>query len=102
RARRIFCVDAHLDRVTAARRTTGRRQRLACGNVQLLAHDVDTGHELANRMLDLQSSVELDEVEGTIGPEQELERPSVHVTDVPRRTRDGLLHLDARRVVDPR
>ncbi len=49
------------------------RERLARGDEQLLAHDVDSGAELGHRMLDLQARVQLDEVEAAVGAEQELE-----------------------------
>ena len=47
------------------------RQRRAGGDADLLAHQVDAGHRLGDRMLDLQAGVHLDEVELAV-LEQEL------------------------------
>ena len=57
------------------------RERLAGGDPQLLAHDVDSRAELGDRMLDLQARVQLDEVEAPVGAEQELERAGVAIAD---------------------
>src|SRR5436190_4589070 len=67
-------------------------ERLAGGYAELLAHDVDAGHELADRMLDLQPGVELDEEVGPVQREQKLERASVEVADSPARARYVQLH----------
>src|SRR5205807_1942201 len=91
-ARRIFGVDADLDRVATACSPPGRAQPLARGDVQLLADDVDPGHDLADRMLDLQARVELDEMEGAVGAEHELEGARVQVADLQTGMGDALLH----------
>src|SRR5262249_3984245 len=101
-ARGILSVDPHLDRMSATRRLPGERQRRSGGDTDLLAHDVDPGHELAHRMLDLQTRVELDEVEAPVSVEQELERAGVDVADLPTRMRDAVLHRRTHRVVDGR
>ena len=41
------------------------RQRLALGNQDLGAHDVDARHLLGHRMFDLDARVDLDEVEAS-------------------------------------
>ena len=41
----------------------GHAERRAGGDADLLAHQVDAGHRLGDRMLDLQAGVHLDEVE---------------------------------------
>ena len=62
--RRILGVDARLDGVAALRERVLRpRQRLAGGDEQLRAHEVDAGHLLGHRMLDLQPRVHLEEIE---------------------------------------
>ncbi len=84
----------------AARRAPGHRQRLARGDPQLLAHDVDPGHELADRMLHLQPRVQLDEVEGPVRAEQELEGTGALVADRPAGALGGGLHLLPRRWIE--
>ena len=49
-------------------------------------HQVDAGHHLGDRMLDLQPRVHLEEVEAAVLVEQELDRAGVGVAD---RLRDG-------------
>ena len=99
-ARWILGVDAHLDRVSTASRATGAMKWRAGGDAQLLAHDVDAGHQLADRMLHLQPRVELDEVEAPISVEQELERAGVHVADANTRACDRSFHGVASRLFD--
>ena len=79
--------------MAAPRRAPGDRELLARRDAQLLAHEVDPGHELADRVLDLQPRVQLDEVEVAVRPEQELERAGVPVADGPRRALGRRLHL---------
>ena len=57
------------------------RERLARRDPDLLAHDVDAGDELRDRMLDLEPAVDLDEVRLALGAEEELERPGALVAD---------------------
>ena len=62
--RRILGVDADLDGVAAeARCRPGEAQRLAAGDAQHLAHEIDAGDHLGHRMLDLDAGVHLDEIE---------------------------------------
>ena len=88
--------------MTAARRATDEPKRLAGGDVELLADEVDAGQELADRMLDLQTAVELDEVEAPDPAQQELERAGVAVADRTARRFGGRLHRLARVVVERR
>src|SRR5262249_23601306 len=76
---RILGVDPDLDRVAAACGSAGGGERLAVRDPQLLAHEVDAGDELGDRVLDLQPGVQLDEVEALVRPEQELEGAGVAV-----------------------
>src|SRR5207244_11814356 len=91
--RRILGVQPDLDRVAAPRRAAGRLQALARGDPELLAHEVDSGRGLADRMLDLQPRVQLDAAEGPVGTEQELERAGVAVADRLRRPFGRRFHL---------
>ena len=63
-------------------------QRLAGGDAQLLAHEVEAGDQLRDRVLDLQARVDLDEVEVAVAVEQELDRAGVLVAGLAR-DRDG-------------
>ncbi len=80
--RRILGVHAALDRVTAAG-DVGLRvpELLACGDSDLLAHQVDPGDELGDRVLHLQTGVHLQEVEVAVGREEELDRADAAVVD---------------------
>ena len=83
-------------------RTPCETELLACGDVKLLAHDVDSGHELAHRMLDLKPRVQLDEVVRPVGGQQELERSRIEVGDGTACAGYVALHRVARRLVDCR
>ena len=56
-AARVLGVQADLDRMAPARGTTGELQRLAHGDPQLGADDVDPGAELGDGVLNLQAGV---------------------------------------------
>jgi len=89
----IFSRDPALDRVAGDAHTAlANWQRRACGNRELQRHEVDPGHHLGHRMLDLQSGVDLQEIKRSRGHE-ELHRPGVPVVYRPRRrdrrTADG-------------
>ena len=55
------------------------RQALAGGDADLFLHDVDAGHELGHRVLDLETRVRLHEVEPRLVVHEELERAGVGV-----------------------
>ena len=59
----------------------GEGQRLARGNPELGLHQIDPGHHLGHRVLDLYARVHLDEVELVVVV-QELERADAAVSDV--------------------
>ena len=86
---RIFGVDAALDGVAADLDVAlGVRQGLAGGDEELGLDEVDAGHELGDRMLDLDAGVHFNEIELVVLIE-ELERAGVAVTDLaagPRRS----------------
>ena len=89
--RRILGVDAALDGVAALREVCLRpRQRLAGGDEQLRAHQIDAGDRFGDRMLDLQPRVHLEEVERArvaLAFEQELDRAGVDVAEPRARRR---------------
>jgi hypothetical protein len=58
----------------------GERQRQAGGDADLLAHQVDAGDGLGDRMLDLQAGVHLDEEELAVLP-QELDGADAQIAD---------------------
>ena len=61
---RVLGVDARLDRRAAAGDFVLReRQRLARGDAELPLDEIEPGHRLGDRMLDLQPGVHLEEVE---------------------------------------
>ena len=65
----------------------GERQRLARGDPDLLAHEIEAGDQLGHRVLDLEPRVHLHEVELAVGVEQVLHRADVGVADrLDRRT----------------
>ena len=78
--RRILARDAALDRPSARHDVLlTERQLLARGDANLPLHEVDAGHELRDRMLDLEARVHLEEVELAVAVEQELAGAGVHV-----------------------
>ena len=82
--------------MAAARCAAGRGKGLSGGDPQLLAYEVDARHELRDRMLDLQTRVQFDEVEALVGTEQELEGSGVPVADRLRGALGGRFHRPAR------
>ena len=64
--------------------------------LELLAHDVDPGNHLRDRVLDLEPGVQLDEIERPVGAEEELEGAGVAVADRAARPLGSGLHRLAR------
>ena len=54
-------------------------ERLAGGDAQLLADQVDAGDLLGHRVLDLQAGVDLEEGDGAVGAHEELAGPGADV-----------------------
>ena len=78
---RVFRVDAALDRVALQHHVRlPDRQLVAGGDQQLLADQVDAGHQLGHRVLDLDACVHLDEIEAA-RLVQELEGAGAAVAD---------------------
>src|SRR6266511_2536614 len=98
--RGILGIEPHLDRVAAAWSAARDAQLLPCCDPQLLADDIDAGHELTHRVLDLQTGGQLDEMVGAVWREEKLEGPGVQVADRATRAGDVSLHRLARRLVD--
>ena len=69
-----------------SRRAGSSVEPLAARDPDLPPHQIDAGHHLGDRMLDLQPRVHLEEVEAAVLVEQELDRAGVGVAD---RARDA-------------
>ena len=69
------------------------RQPLARGDANLLLDDVDAGHELRDRVLDLQARVRFHEVELGLVVHQELEGSRVGVLHGSGRIHDQVAEL---------
>ena len=79
---RVLGVEADLDRVAAERELVLRqREGLAGGDAQLQLDEVEAGHALGDRVLDLQAGVHLQEVELAAGVEHELDGAGADVLD---------------------
>src|SRR5262249_6292008 len=96
---RVFRVEPDLDRVPE--QVTVCYKRLAAGDAELLAHEIDAGDELGPRMPDLDPGIELEEVE--VPPvEHELGRARALVADRARERDRRLAHPRAQVRVDRR
>ena len=85
---RIFGVDSALDRVSLRRQERLRIEikPLAARDANLPLHEIDCGHHLGNRVLDLQPGIHLEKEEPAVLVEQELDGARAGVTD---RAREG-------------
>ena len=92
--RRIFRIDSALDRPSALREILllERQLRARC-YFDLSAHKVDAGHELGNRMLDLDARVHFEEIKVAVRIDQELDRARADVVHSLRRAHRDLAHL---------
>ena len=82
--RRVLGVDARFDRVAALRQRLLRSRAAArrTATSELRAHEIDAGHRLGDRVLDLQARVHLEEVERRVVAvplDEELDRAGVAV-----------------------
>ena len=59
----------------------GERQLLAHRHLELPGHEILAGDRLGHGMLDLQAGVHLQEVEGAVGAQQELDRAGAAIAD---------------------
>ena len=87
---RILGVDAALDRVAAEapRARVGQLELLAGGDADLLRDEVEAGHHLGHRVLDLHARVHLEEVELPLLVHEELERAERRVAGLEDRLAD--------------
>ncbi len=69
----VLAVDPELDRVPARGGVLGDVQGLAVGDLELLQHQVDAGGLLGDRVLDLQSGVDLEEGDQPVLADQVLD-----------------------------
>ena len=85
---RVLGVDPAFDRVAAELDVLlAQGQRMAVGDADLLADQIEAGDRLGHRMLDLQPGVHLDEVEFAVLPE-ELDRAGAAIAHVGHRLGD--------------
>src|SRR5204862_1180330 len=79
---RILCVDSALERMTAQLDVfLPERELLAGGDPDLLLHEIDAGHHLRHRMLDLDPRIHLDEMKLAVLVEK-LERARTPIADL--------------------
>src|SRR5439155_13579451 len=74
----VFCVDAALNRVAVRDQQSigvrlGQVETFTLREPDLPAHEIEAGHHLSNRMLNLQARVHLEKVEPAILVEEELD-----------------------------
>ena len=62
-----------------------QRERLTCRDQNLLPHEVEAGHHLRDRVLDLDARVHLEEEVLTVAREQAFDRAGTAVVDRSRR-----------------
>ena len=100
---RILGVDAAFDRMAReGDLALPERQAFARGDPDLLLHDVDAGHHLRHRMLDLQPRVGFHEIEAAVRIHQKLERAGVRVLHRLRRVDHDAAHLAAHLLAERR
>ena len=92
--RRVLGVEPGLDGVPGRGHVVlGKAQRLAHRHPELLADQVDVGHLLGDRVLDLEPGVDLQEIElAGVVVEQELDRARRPVADRAGQPHRGLTH----------
>ena len=94
---RVLAVDAELQGVPA-RDDLVVPERLTRGDPQLLAHQVDAGDLLGDRVLDLQARVDLEERDRAVRADEELARACALVPGLAQDRLAGLDELRALRV----
>src|SRR5208337_5539988 len=82
-AGRIFGVDPELDRVPPGGRVVVA-ERLALGDAEHLAHQVNASDLLADRVLDLQPGVDLQEADRAVLADEELAGARARVAGQPQ------------------
>ncbi len=102
-AGRVLGIDSGFDR-PAVELHVGLRNRelLAEGYPDHLLDEIDTGDHLGDRVLDLQTRVHLEEVEGLVLPRHELDRAGRVVVHGLGQRHSLLAHLAAGRLVEQR
>ena len=84
-----------LDLVLGRQQTIGGTDHRAFGHPDLGLDDVDTGHFLGDRVLDLNARIDFDEVELVgIGIHQEFDGAGVRVADLLAQSHSGIAELD--------
>src|SRR5207244_11221304 len=89
----ILGVDAALDRPAALDDVGLREAQWPAGrDLDLRLHEIDPGHRLGDRVLDLDAGVHLEEVEAPLLVDQELDRARADVVDRLRRRDSDTAH----------
>ena len=89
----VLAVDAELEGVPARRRVLGDVERLAVGDAELLAHQVDARGLLGDRVLDLQAGVDLEERDQAVLADQVLDGARAVVAGLLADALGGLVDL---------
>ena len=99
---RVFCIDAAFNGVAPELDLfLLQRQRLPCGNDELLGDQINASHHLGDRMLHLDAGIHLHEVEATAGIKQKFDRASAFVADAASRRDSSLPHATTSIRVQP-
>src|SRR5437660_2585259 len=90
----IFSVDTYFNSMAArADLLLGDAQRLASGNVQLMAHEVQPRNHLRYRMFHLQAGIHLKEVKLPVFIKHKLYGARIHIASRLSDTNGGMAHL---------
>ena len=79
----------------------GLGQRLTARDRDLEGDEIDARHHLGDGMLHLEASVHLEEAEGAVGADDELDGPGIHVVDGAGGSLGRAVEVTAQRVVEP-
>ena len=99
-ARRVLGIEPHFDRMAGQRDLVlPQRQSLAGGDAELPFDQIEPGHRLGYRVLDLQPRIHLHEIERSPSPSlgDELDRAGADIADRARRRDRRLADIAARR-----
>ena len=97
--RRVLGIEPRLDGMAGGGDVFLREgQRLSRRDAKLPFHQVEPGHHLGHRVLDLEAGVHLDEVEGAALVDQEFHRARAGIADRAREPDGGFAHLRAQRI----
>ncbi|GAB3648644.1 hypothetical protein GCM10028833_14950 [Glycomyces tarimensis] len=98
----VFAVDAELDGVAARLGVLGDVEGLAGGDAELLAHQVDAAGLLGDGVLDLEAGIHLEEGDGAVGADEELDGAGAVVVRLPADRLGGAVDRGALLVAEER